>query len=191
MIVVNWALNNVQKKNDQKKMIEKINHQKKLNKNEGIAKSHKTTLSDQIVLMLNKKNFKYWVSDDFKKIIVGFNFEKGGVIDIHINIFDRYLEFTSLILSEIQDDSVSAAIEITSRLNQHLNFGHLNFYFEDRGIAYHYSCLFVKNEINESIFYSCIDYALLSVSHCRPIIYKAVVEKEEPFLAMMNFETNS
>lgn len=183
MLFINFAMNSVDKKVDMQKKTDKLNEKHKKMKSDLIEKQTPVSI---ISNFFHNNNIRYWLSEDNKTFRVGFEMENEGVFDIYINIDNHYIIFNCAVLEDIKDEAVANTLDIVARINQFYNLGLLNFYFENRFIAFKNVLLLFENELTENKFKLYFDSTIDGARSCRPVVSKVVLDGEEPVIAMMS-----
>ena len=188
MLFVNWSLNKIDKQIFKQKISDKSKKKEKMKTPNFIAPQNLISL---ISGYFNKNNIRYWLSEDHKTIRVGFDLEKEGTFDIYIKINDNYINFNCAVLEDIKDEAVANTLDILARINQFYNLGFLNFYFENRLVAFKISYLLFENELTENKFKLYFDSTIDGARSCRPLISRVAIDGEEPIIAMMSIGNNN
>lgn len=184
-IMIFLGLNNSRKKIQKQKEIDLFLSQKKASIVSDNSEEKELRLIDQVTSFLTNNNLKYLLSDDEKSVKVGFTLDNEELLDVFVYVNHAYIEFNSPVLSDIPDESVVGASEITTRLNQFYKLGHFKFFYETRHLIFHNILVFYDNPLTEGDFMMYLNHTVDSCKDCRPIVSKVVMDKEEPVIAVM------
>ena len=189
VVVVIWSIKKIDSNTIRKNTIDQNNKTDK----EKMSTPNFTTaknVTSQISEYLKKNNIRFWLSEDSKTFRVGFDLEHDGKYEMFIYLSDGYITFTCGVIEDVNDEAVSKTAEIVTRINQFYNFGHLNFYYESRVVAFKNVYIFYENELTENKFRMYFDLTLDGAKDCRSLVSKVVNDGEEPVIAMMNLGNN-
>lgn len=189
VVVVIWSIKKIDSNTIRKNTIDQNNKTDK----EKMSTPNFTTaknVTSQISEYLKKNNIRFWLSEDSKTFRVGFDLEHHGKYEMFINLFNDYIAFTCGVIEDVSDEAVSKTAEIVTRINQFYNFGHLEFYYESRVVAFKNEYILFENELTENKFRMYFDLTLEGSKDCRSLVSKVVNDGEEPVIAMMNLGNN-